>query len=106
MKKYVLSLISVFTLALCFSPKVDAKETIEYYGSKAGLLRPCKGSLDQVCKRIIREDDELQLNQKSIDGFRLDGQNETVIIEYDGMQYVVPADAVNWEDGSIDESKL
>ena len=112
MRKNTFLTASIFVLSMCCSSVVNA-DTIEYYGSKAGLCRPCKGRVDQVCKRIYQDDDREKF-QGNTTGEKASGflapaaiePSETVTVEYDGIQYVIPADAINWADGSIDESKL
>ena len=105
MKIKILTLVGILTLTFCTVQETKA-DTIEYYGSKAGLFRPCRGTLLRICKRIIIT----EKNDKPIEALSLNEDAtempQTVIVEYDGVQYVVPAEAVNWEDGSIDESKL
>ncbi len=83
--------------------------TVEYYGSKAGLLRPCKGPLLTVCKRIQYPDRFTELSPLP-EGPRvvqpLSVSEETiseeyVTVVYDGAEYMIPVSWINIEDGSI-----
>ena len=59
--------------------------TIEFYGEKAGLFRPCKGYAMAVCKKVTFNN------------------NERMAVVTDGVNtIVVDIEKVNFEDGSVD----
>ncbi len=58
--------------------------TIKYYGEKAGLFRPCKGTCILVCKEIIKND-----------------RSGTAIVTDGEDTIVVDIEKINFEDGSI-----
>ena len=94
--------------------------SIKYYGSKAGWFRPCKGDLVAVCKEVITNtEDELKpqpapdsmiefnnIKQESNNQEQVLHSGNELIILYDGIEYTIPIEAFNWEDGSIDVDKL
>ncbi len=59
--------------------------TIEFYGEKAGLLRPCRGYAMAVCKKVTFNN------------------NERTAVVTDGVStIVVDVEKVNLEDGSVE----
>lgn len=57
-----------------------------YYGAKAGVFRPCKGNLENVCKKIIYS-----------------GNERGKVIVTDGVTTItVDISRVNFEDGSVE----
>ena len=56
-----------------------------YYGEKAGLFRPCKGTCVFVCKVITK-----------------DNENGTATVSDGKNTIVVDIEKVNFEDGSVD----
>lgn len=58
--------------------------TVKYYGEKAGLLKPCKGTCAFVCK-------EITTNNRSGTAIVTDGE-ETIVVDIE---------KINFEDGSI-----
>lgn len=116
----LLAIICLFTTSSAF-----AGSTVEYFGSKSGLFRPCKGDAIRVCKRIttdlVKIPDfpkfEDQLDPSDFPKFELypgtgkgeimpmsmenQEDEESVIVEYDGVEYQVPISWINFEDGSI-----
>lgn len=85
--------------------------TVEYYGSKTGLFKACKGELLTVCKRIQYPDkftDELSPFPGGFDVFKPDLMSveeavpeEYATVVYDGVEYMIPVSWINIEDGSI-----
>ncbi|MBQ8222392.1 MAG: hypothetical protein IJZ87_03450 [Bacteroidales bacterium] len=58
---------------------------IYYYGSKAGVFRPCKGNVEMVCKKII-----------------FSSERDKVIVTDGLTRIVVDINKVNFEDSSVD----
>lgn len=120
MKKIIVISFSIFAFLTLFGTQANAG-SIKYYGSKAGLFRACKGDLVAVCKEVTTD---TKLNTKIDDSLISDiaplsvddddwtyqqqsnTETEEVTVIYDGVEYVIPANAINWEDGSINPDKL
>lgn len=119
MKKIIVISFSIFAFLTLFGTQANAG-SIKYYGSKAGLFRACKGDLVAVCKEVTTDkvstkiDDSLitDIAPLSVDDAdfpsmeQSNAEAEEVTVIYDGVEYVIPAKAINWEDGSIDADKL
>lgn len=96
--------------------------SIEWYGRKSGLFRPCRGESIRLCKRITTVDEypivptyplnpvnpgltPIDPDKPIIDimpmSMNEESQSEDVIVEYDGVEYQIPRSWINFEDGSI-----
>lgn len=113
MKRFYAIALSVVALSLCVSTNANAG-SIKYYGSKAGLFRPCRGDLVSVCKEIITDKVVAKDDACVIASLALDQEDETstvdqteyAIVKYDGVEYLIPLENINLEDGSIDAENL
>lgn len=109
-----------FAIALLFVANGATAGTIEYYGARAGLFKACKGDLITVCKRVttgggqVREEEMIPEQYPVLDPeteedgrhpmpLRAGAPEEFMIVEYDGVQYQIPASRINLQDGSIIE---
>ena len=76
---------------------LETTATIKYYGEKAGLFRPCKGTCSLVCKEISQV---VASESKNI--ANEDYQKDELVIISDGKnKMTVPKSRVNFKDGSV-----
>ncbi len=75
-----------------------AKGSVEYYGDKAGFLRPCKGTCYRLCKKITHPELPTSSTKsgtaenKKVEYVRISDGNRSIIVE---------KSRVNFSDGSI-----
>ncbi|MDD3569120.1 MAG: hypothetical protein PHT92_12040 [Bacteroidales bacterium] len=62
--------------------ELTAKGTIKYYGEKAGLIRPCKGTCVLVCKEVSSLIQEVRSPEDSkIEYVKVSDGNRYIIVE-------------------------
>lgn len=75
----------------------DGGATVEWYGEKAGILRPCKGRCIAVCKRITYPSS--QVGEGTIESENIADRH--VIVSDGERMIMVKVSQVDWRMGAI-----
>ena len=75
----------------------DGGATVEWYGEKAGILRPCKGNCIAVCKRITYPSS--QRGEGTVQS--VNAADRYVVVSDGERTIMVKASQVDWRTGAI-----
>lgn len=111
MKHFKIAALLLFGLSFVTCDVMADGGSIEYFGSKTGLFKACKGELLHVCKRIKYPNNFTEPTPNpgivEIPEYGLMSVKEEIVPEecvtvvYDGVEYEIPMSWINFEDGSI-----
>lgn len=100
--KVAVAIIGLFVMGLTVNAQTEnpitEKGSVEYYGEKAGFLRPCRGNLVAVCKKATSFTSNDEGNAEKSSGFVIVSDGET--------KAKVNVEDFNFSDGSINENAV